>query len=103
VLLCQAWIAAGSADVLDMQTFAGYAGQGQARSQYLPSPLARAAINENGFHNYSSGIPINTSPITKQQTCWISTLGALTITMSLSFCQPRKLAVGLTGPAGEKD
>jgi hypothetical protein len=33
-----------------MQTFAGYTRQSQARSQYLASSLAHAAINENSFH-----------------------------------------------------
>jgi len=102
VLLCQAWIAAGSADVLDMQTFAGYAGQGQTRSQYLASPLACAAINENGFHNYSSGIPINTSPITEQP--GNDPAKALCRTgPDIDFRRPNYNNVSLFLPAGEKD
>jgi hypothetical protein len=41
---------AGGSDIFHTQTFPGDAGQRQARSQYLPSPLARAAIDEYRFH-----------------------------------------------------
>jgi hypothetical protein len=50
MLFGQARIAASGTDVFNMQTFSGYASQRQARPQYLPSPLARAAIDKNRFH-----------------------------------------------------
>jgi hypothetical protein len=50
MLLSQARLAAGGADVFDVQTFAGNAGQSQARAKYLPATFAHAAIYENGFH-----------------------------------------------------
>jgi hypothetical protein len=46
----QTGIPAGGSDIFHTQTSPGDAGQRQARSQYLPSPLARAAIDKNRFH-----------------------------------------------------
>jgi hypothetical protein len=45
MLLSQARLAAGGADVFDVQIPAGNAGQSQARAKYLPATFAHAAID----------------------------------------------------------
>lgn len=50
MLFGQARIAASSADVFDVQTLAGDAGQGQRRSQNLASSFTCAAIDKNSIH-----------------------------------------------------
>jgi hypothetical protein len=50
MLLGQTRLAAGGADVFDVQIPAGNAGQSQARAKYLPAPFAHTAIYENRFH-----------------------------------------------------